>query len=139
MAPSLEARPVLDGVRGTFRAVAETVVPEACALTPDEWRVLEGIVEEALAARPAHVRRQVGLLVRAIELLPVLRYGRGFTALDPAQRTAVLRLLQGAPLLLLRRGFWGLRTLALMGYYARPEAAAALGYRADPRGWEARR
>ncbi len=39
----------------------------------------------------------------------------------------------------LRRGFWGLRTLALMGYYARPAAAASVGYHADPRGWEARR
>jgi len=139
MGPPLARTPVLEAVRGTFRAVAETIVPEAGALPPDEWRALETIVEEALADRPAKLRRQVRLLVRLIEHAPVLRYGRGFTALDPARRTAVLRLLQGAPLLLLRRGFWGLRTLVLMGYYARPAAAAAIGYRADPRGWEARR
>ena len=42
-------------------------------------------------------------------------------------------------MLAVRRGFWGLRTLVFMGYYARPEAAAAIGYRADVRGWEARR
>ena len=72
--------------------------------------------------------------MRTIEIVPLLRYGRGFTALDPGRRTAVLRLLQDAPLVLLRRGFWGLRTLVLMGYYARPAAAAAIGYRADPRG-----
>ena len=139
MDPSLERRPVLEAVRGTFRAVAETVVPEARALPPEEWRALETIVDSALAKRPAKLRGQVRLLVRLVELAPVLRYGRGFTALDPARRTAVLRLLQDAPLLLLRRGFWGLRTLVLMGYYARPAAAAAIGYRADPRGWEARR
>lgn len=139
MAPSLERRPVLEAVRGTFRAVTETVVPEARALPPGEWQALEAIVEDALAERPAPLCRQLRLLVRMIELVPVLRYGRGFTALDPARRTAVLRLLQGAPLVLLRRGFWGLRTLALMGYYARPAAAADIGYRADPRGWEARR
>jgi Gluconate 2-dehydrogenase subunit 3 len=126
-------------VRGTFRAVAETVVPEAQALAPDEWRALEAIVEEALAQRPAKLRRQLRLLVRMIEITPALRYGRGFTALDPARRTAVLRALQDAPLLLLRRGFWGLRTLVLMGYYARPAAAAEIGYRADARGWEIRR
>lgn len=139
MDPSLERRPVLEAVRGTLRAVAETVVPEARALPPEEWRALETIVDSALAKRPAKLRGQVRLLVRLVELAPVLRYGRGFTALDPARRTAVLRLLQDAPLLLLRRGFWGLRTLVLMGYYARPAAAAAIGYRADPRGWEARR
>jgi hypothetical protein len=119
--------------------VTETVVPEARALSPDEWQSLEAIVEDALAGRPTPLCRQLVLLVRMIELVPLLRYGRGFTALDPARRTAVLHLLQGAPLVLLRRGFWGLRTLALMGYYGRPAAAAAIGYRADPRGWEARR
>ncbi len=139
MASSLERRPVLEAVRGTFRAVTETVVPEARSLPPDEWQALEAIVEEALADRPAPLCQKLRLLVRMIELVPVLRYGRGFTALDAGRRTAVLRLLQGAPLVLLRRGFWGLRTLALMGYYARPAAVAAIGYRADPRGWEARR
>jgi hypothetical protein len=131
--------PALAPVRGTFRAVAQTVVPEASALPPAEWQALEAIVDDALAERPARLRRQLRLLVRLIEALPVLRYGRGFTALDPGRRTAVLRALQDAPLLLLRRGFWGLRTLVLMGYYARPAAAAEIGYRADARGWEARR
>jgi hypothetical protein len=42
-------------------------------------------------------------------------------------------------MLLLRRGIWGLRTLAFMAYYERPEAAAEIGYRATARGWEARR
>ena len=47
--------------------------------------------------------------------------------------------MQDAPLLLLRRGFWGLRTLIFMGYYGRDAARDAIGYRADPRGWEIRR
>jgi hypothetical protein len=126
-------------VRRAFRAVAETVVPEARVLPPEQWQALEAIVEGALSERPARLRRQLRLFVRMIEIVPVLRYGRGFTALDPGRRTAVLRALQDAPLLLLRRGFWGLRTLVLMGYYARPAAAAEIGYRADARGWEARR
>ena len=42
-----------------------------------------------------------------------------------------LRASSTLPLLLLRRGFWGLRTLVFLGYYARPEAAAEIGYRAD--------
>jgi len=59
--------------------------------------------------------------------------------LDPARRARFLDSLQTSRLLLARRGIWGLRTLVLMGYYGRPRAAAAIGYRADPRGWEARR
>jgi len=129
----------MDPVAVTFRAVAETVVPEAAGLPAKEWEALRAIVEGALAERSAKLRRQVRLLVRMIDLASYVRYGRAFAALDPSRRTAVASSFQDAPLLLLRRGFWGLRTLVFMGYYGRPEAAAAIGYRADVRGWEARR
>ncbi len=129
---------VLPPVRPVFRAVAQACVSEAAALDAAGWAELEAIVEAALARRPPKVRRQLATLIRLIDLLPLLRYGRRFPALDGGRRLAVLRALQDAPLLLLRRGVWGLRTLVFMGYYARPAGAAAVGYRADPRGWEAR-
>jgi hypothetical protein len=129
----------LEPVRAAFRAVTETVVPEAVALSPEEWRALESIVEEALAPRPASIKRQIRLLVRVIDAAGLLFSGRRFTSLDRSRRTRVLRAFQDAPLLLLRRGFWGLRTLALMGYYARQAAAIEIGYDARPGGWGARR
>lgn len=129
----------LAAARPIFRAVAVTVVPAAAALDDSAWHDLETIVETAIAQRPPRLQRQLLVLLRAIELLPLARYGRRFSGLDPVRRTRFLRVLERAPLLLLRRGFWGLRTLVLMGYYARPAAAVAIGYRADPRGWEAHR
>jgi hypothetical protein len=129
---------VLLPVRDTFRAFATTVVPEAAALTATTWAEVEGLVEAALAPRSRAMRRQIQLLLRVVEMLPLLRYGRRFTELDAERRTRVVAALSDAPLLLLRRGLWGLRTLALLGYYARPEARAEIGYRADARGWEAR-
>lgn len=130
---------VLAAVQPSFRAIAATVVPEAGTLDAGGWMELERIVEQALAPRSPRLQHQLVTLIRAIEWLPLLRYGRRFTRLDPRRRARVLEVLQNSPLLLLRRGFWGLRTLALMGYYARPAAAASIGYRADPRGWAARR
>jgi hypothetical protein len=126
-------------VRGSFRAMAATIVPESEGLDAAAWDELERIVEEGLASRPATIRRQLRLLVRALDLLPVVRFGKTFRALDPARRTAFLLAVQDAPILLLRRGFWGLRTLVFMGYYSRQAARDAIGYRADARGWEARR
>ena len=122
----------------SFRALAGTIVPEAGALDEVAWRNLEQIVEEGLASRPASIRRQLRLLVRALDLLPLLRYGKRFRTLDPARRAAFLLGVRDAPVLLLRRGFWGLRTLVFMGYYGRQEARDAIGYRADARGWDAR-
>ena len=127
-----------EAVRAPFRAIARAVVPESAALDEGGWTELEHIVERGLASRPASIRRQLRLLVRLLDVLPLLRFGRTLTRLDDARRTRFLQAIEDAPLLLLRRGFWGLRTLIFMGYYGRPEAAEAIGYRASLRGWEAR-
>ena len=129
----------LERVRTPFRALFQTFVPEAVALNERGWGEAEEIVERFLATRPAAVRRQLVLLIRLLDLLPVARHGRRFRSLDAARRLRLLESLERSRLLLLRRGVWGLRTVAFMGYYTRPEAAAAIGYRADARGWEARR
>ncbi len=129
---------VLAPVRSTFRLVARCVVPEADALNDAAWADVEAIVERALSTRPPRMKRQLRGLLRAIALMPVVRYGRTFAGLDPMRRVGFLSALQDSRVQLLRRGFWGLRTLILMGYYARPSARNAIGYRADPRGWAAR-
>jgi hypothetical protein len=131
--------PVVGRARAVFRAIATTVVPEAGHLGSREWDEVEAIVGRALAGRPPRLRRQLTLFLLLLEWLPLLRYGRQLSHLHRARRRAVLERLERAPLLLVRRGFWGLRTLILMGYYGRPAAAAAIGYRADARGWEVRR
>ena len=126
-------------VRASFRALAATIVPEAGALDERQWEEVERVIEQGLASRPAAVRRQLRIFVRALNVLPLFRFGRTFRSLDAGARAAFLLKIQDAPLLLVRRGMWGLRTLVFMGYYGRDDARAAIGYRADLRGWEARR
>jgi len=127
-----------DGVQPLFRAVVTTVVPEARSLSDASWAELEQIVDRALSERPRSVRRQVRAFLRLLDLIARLTRGRGFARLDDAQRTRVLERLGASRLLLMRRGVWGVRTLAFMGYYARPDAAREIGYRASPDGWRAR-
>ena len=130
---------VLEPHRDTFRAFAQTVVPEMTQLDPTAWDDVERTVEHALARRPRAMRRQLGLLLRALDTLPLLRHGRRFAALDPVRRERLIDGLQQSPVKLIRRGIWGLRTLVLMGYYTRTETMGAVGYRADPHGWDAPR
>lgn len=130
---------LLAPVEPLFRALAVTVVPEAERLDEKGWRDLGALVEDALSDRPAGMRRQLVLLIRLLGILPLFRFGRTFGGLDAERRLRFLESIQDSPLLLLRRGFWGLRTLVLLGYYGRPEAGPEIGYRADPRGWEVRR
>jgi hypothetical protein len=121
-----------------FRAIVTTVVPEAAALSEEEWRAAASIIGRALASRPPGVRRQLGLFVHTLDILSLVRHGRGLRRLPLAERTRLLDSVSRSRVLALRRGIWGVRTLAFMGYYARAEAARAIGYRAATEGWSAR-
>jgi len=126
-------------VRDPFRALCTAFVPESAELNEPAWRELESEVERALADRPPAIQKQMVLLIRILDLLARVRHGSPLAALTPAARRELLTRLQDSRWLLLRRGVWGLRTLAFLGYYSRPDTAASIGYRADARGWEARR
>jgi len=128
---------VLAPVRSIFRAFVSTIVPEAAACDESQWAEVEALVEEVLRERPAALQRQLRIALRFLQWLPVLRFGHRFTALEPTRRARCLTRLENHSLQSVRLGFWGLRTLALLGYYGRPAAARAIGWRAEPRGWEA--
>ena len=126
---------VLPPIRARFRALATTIVPESAELDDAGWADLEAIVEDALSKRPPGMRRQFAVFVRLLDFLPRLRWLRPFQQLDAEKRVRFLNGIQRSRVFLFRRGFWGLRTLVYMGYYARPEGYAEIGYDARLRGW----
>lgn len=136
--PRESAVTVFSPVRPIFRAVVFTVVPEANKLDEQSWQELEAVVEKTLRDRPPAMLRQLRLFLRTIQWLPVFCYGRSFTSLNAERRMRVLRYLQDHRIEVIRCGFWGVRTLAFLGYYGRPETLQAIGYAADPRGWGTR-
>ena len=129
---------LLAPVRPILHAIARSVVPETASLDDRGWGVLEHTIATALAARDERTRRQVIAFVRLLDVLPVLRYGRRLAHLPSRQRTAFLERIERSSVLLVRRGFWGVRTLIFMGYYTQPEIVSAIGYRAAPGGWAVR-
>jgi hypothetical protein len=126
----------LSTVRPIFRAFVCTVVPEADQLDEKGWQELEILVESTLRDRRPAIIRQLRLFLRAIQWLSVARYGRSFPALGAEKRARILARLEDHRIELIRCGFWGLRTLAFLGFYGRAEAVQAIGYAPDPRGWE---
>jgi hypothetical protein len=132
------AASVLSSVRHTLYAIATAVVPESSALDDRAWAELEAVIEGALATRDDRVRRQLVAFLRLLQVLPIVRYGRPLTSLSARHRSDFLESIERSPLLVVRRGFWGIRTLVFMGYYTRADIAAAVGYHASPNGWAAR-
>ena len=92
------------------------------------WARFEAIVDSALAGRPPGVRRQVGIFLALIRVVPALRWGRTFDGLGDERRDAWLRWLQDGPIGRFRQGFWGLKALIFMGYYGQPQVRPEIGY-----------
>jgi hypothetical protein len=133
--PSVLPRPL----SASLRALASSFIPEIDDASAAEWAALESAIERALAARPETMRRQLGLFVRLLDATARLRYRASLRTLDAARRTSLLEAFARSPVLRFRRGIWGLRTLIMLGWYTQPTVVAALGYRADKAGWDARR
>jgi hypothetical protein len=117
-----------ESTAGFFMVVAESITPESAALDRDGRARMLAIVDTALLDRDAATRKQVGTFLGVIRMAPILRYGRRFEGLDQRRREAVLRWFESCPIPLLRKGFWGLKSLVFMGYYGQPEHWSEIGY-----------
>jgi hypothetical protein len=118
-----------------LRAIAATVIPEMASLDERAWAEVDDVIERAIAPRGERVQRQLITFLRLLQGLPVARYGKPFTSLDSARRTAFLESMERSRLLLVRRGFWGVRTLVFMAYYTRADVSEAIGYHPSVEGW----
>jgi len=125
-------------LRPKLHTLAIAFVPELARATSVEWSALEDAIEQAVARRPAALRRRLASLIRLIDWLARLRYGRGLVRLEAAARDHLLESLAVSHFTLLRRGIWGLRTLVMLGWYTQAGVAERLGYRASALGWAAR-
>lgn len=135
--PSTLGPATIRPVRAVFRALVRAVVPAAASMDEAGWSRAEAIVDEALADRPASVRRQIVLFMRLVNTMAFFRYGRTLTGLDAVKARRLLSSIERCPVLLLRRGLWGVRTLGYMGYYAQEGIQGAVGYAAAREGWDA--
>jgi hypothetical protein len=130
--------PVLSSLQVSLRAIGSVVLPSEHALDEKGWTEAERIMEGALASKPPRIKRQIRLFLRLVNLLPLLSTGRTLAALPLDRRSAFLNRLQRSPLMPLRRGLWGIRTLLFMGYYNQDSIREKIGYGADPWGWTAK-
>lgn len=108
--------------------VAACIVPELAAADPATRALLREVIDEALSERAPGVRRQFATFLSLLHLLPLLRWGSSFEGLDAARRRRYLLWLQDRAPSLLRKGFWGLKTLVFMGYYSQAAVAPSISY-----------
>lgn len=87
------------------------------------------LVATFVAQLSASSRRKLALFLVVIDVLALLRGGRTFRRLAVEDQEALLRNLFDHPIGLLRKGFWGLNTLAKLSVYGQTSLYEDIGYR----------
>lgn len=124
------SEPFLSGMRLVrFEALQRRLVPRAARFTESERDASRTLVNNLVAKQAEKNRRKLGLFLAIIDLLSVFFGLRAFRNLPPAKQDAVLHFLFDAPIGLLRKGFWGLNTLAKLGVYGQPALYGEINYR----------
>ena len=122
--------PFLIGVRlARFEALQCRLVPRAARFSDEERRRSCDLVETFLARQPDATRRKLAVFLIVIDVLSLFRGLAPFRALKPLRQQALLRWLFDAPVGLLRKGFWGLNTLARLGVYGQTQLYEEIAYR----------
>jgi hypothetical protein len=111
-----------------WQAVLPVLVPRYRGLSADEQSRALQIIEDFLRSRPAVLRFRLNLFFVLIDLLSVLRTGRLFRFAHPSGQEKVLRSFYDSPIPLLRKGFWGVNTLAKMGVFGQTTVQVSIGY-----------
>jgi len=114
--------------RRFLRALGHTLVPETRGLSAERQARFFAIIDTMLATRPRRVVRLLRVFLVVLRWFPLLRFGGRLDRLDEKRRTKALCWFEDCPSVSVRTGFWSVKTLIYMGYYAQPEVAAELGY-----------
>jgi hypothetical protein len=117
-----------DSERAFLLAIAPRVVPASAEMTPAARDAMLELIEGTLASRTASMKRQLRLFLRVLRWLPCLRYLRPLDRLDGTRQDAALQWFQDHPLQIIRGGFWGVRTLLMLGYYGQPANGPSVFY-----------
>jgi hypothetical protein len=118
-------------VKEVLEAIADCMIAaEETGVTPRDLRVADG-VQAYILTLPAHMQREIRLLITLFEFLPALIIFklRRFSRLKRMDQERYIEAWGCSRISLLRTGFRVLKSLCVSTYYQNPTAWNAIGYR----------
>lgn len=120
---------LLSGRQRTFlTALGHALVPETRRLSAERQARFFEIIDTMLATRPRRMVRLLKIFLVVLRWFPLLRFGGRLDRIEGERQKKALCWFQDSPSVSVRTGFWAVKTLVYMGYYAQPDVAAGIGY-----------
>lgn len=112
-----------------FVAIQGCLVPRSQEFTPEQKQESLKIINDFLQNQDGGVRFKLGLFFFLINFLSCLWGLKPFRYLGAQKQKAVMTFLFDCPIPILRKGFWGLNTLAKLGVYGQPSVYPDISYK----------
>lgn len=114
--------------RERFEGFQYCLVPRSRKFTREQKECSHQLINELLTHQPAAVHFKLALFLLMIDFVSLLRGFHTFKNLREEQQHAVMNSFFDSPLSVLRKGFWGLNTLAKLGVYGQSSVYTEIGY-----------
>lgn len=111
-----------------FKALVGALIPRSLHFGVAQWNMSFLILEDFLAEQPFFVRIKLALFLKLIDGLSFLKTGKIFFRLSSDKQAGLLCFFFDSSIPLLRKGFWGLNTLAKMAVFGQPSVYGKIGY-----------
>ena len=119
----------LSGVRAErFEAIQGVLVPRSKAFDGAQQQESRRLINEVVGNMPPENQRKLSVFLLVIDLLAFVRGFKVFRRLSEAKQQQLMHWLYDNPVGLLRKGFWGLNTVAKLGVYGQSSLHQEIGY-----------
>lgn len=129
--------PFLTGAnRERFLALQALLVPRSQTLSTEEREAGLVLVNTLVGRMPQANQKKLRMFLLLIDLMSYIFMLRPFRKLPVVVQLRLLWFLFDGPVPLLRKGFWGLNSLAKLSVYGQPSIYPQIGYqlRENPQG-----
>jgi hypothetical protein len=111
-----------------FEALQRCLVPRSRRFTDAQREASRDLINGVLADKPAAVHFKIALFLFLIDGVALIFGLRRFAGLGSARQRRVMDFFFDSKIALLRKGFWGVNTLAKLGVYGQPSVYGEIGY-----------
>ena len=129
MKASNEPLPFLSGkMISRFEAIQNCLVPRSRTFTSEEQSRSQSLVNTVLAQQDKIATKKLALFITLIDVFSLAFHARSFRNISTKKQTSIMNLFFDSPIPILRKGFWGLNTLARLGVYGQKKLHEEIGY-----------
>lgn len=133
MTAKIKQKDFLNGARlQRFESLQKCLVPRSKTFNRQQAQRSRDTVNHLLSQQSPTAQRKLAVFLVLFDIVTSLRYAKLFKNLSDDQQAQTLKFFFDSPIGLLRKGFWGLNTLARLGVYSQTELHQELGYQLRP-------